>query len=76
MSTIIGRWNREAVLARLAAFNAIESAAVTPADRARRKVEALRAIAALDAGLIDTEEAIVRFGRIAREASAAVPVAA
>ncbi|NQX10732.1 hypothetical protein HQQ80_03745 [Microbacteriaceae bacterium VKM Ac-2855] len=68
MTSVIGRWSRDAVLARLCAFNAIDSVGSGPADRARRKIDALRTIAALDAGEIDAEEAIIRFGAIAADA--------
>lgn len=76
MSSVIGRWSKEAVLARLAAFTAIDSSPSSPADRARRKVDALRTIAALDAGEIDATAAISRFDRIIRETADAVPLAA
>lgn len=65
MNTMIGRWSREAVVARLAAFDALESADLDPATKAERKVGVLRIIAAVETGAITADEAVKAFARLA-----------
>jgi hypothetical protein len=62
MSTSTHRWTRNAILARLAASDAIDHDTVfTPRERAERRIELLRVSSAVEDGRLDAESAEAEF---------------
>lgn len=65
MSTVTQRWTRSALLARLAASDAIDhDTDFTPRERAERRIELLRVSSAVDDGRLDAESAEAEFVHI------------
>lgn len=65
MSTITTRWTKNAILARLAASDAIDNDTTsTPRERAERRIELFRVSSAVDEGRLDAETAEVEFTNI------------
>ncbi|GAA4266793.1 hypothetical protein [Frondihabitans peucedani] len=65
MSTVTQRWTRSAILARLAASDAIDhDTESTPRERAERRIELLRVSSAVEAGRLDAESAEAEFQHI------------
>ena len=58
MSTITHRWSKNAILARLAASDAIDNdTTYTPRQRAEQRIELFRVSTAVDEGRLDAETA-------------------
>ncbi|AMM20482.1 hypothetical protein AX769_10395 [Frondihabitans sp. PAMC 28766] len=75
MSTVTNRWTRNAVIARLAASEAIDHDTVsTLRERAERRIELLRVMSAVEEGRIDPDAATARFDEI--RAITALPLSA
>ncbi|BDZ50058.1 hypothetical protein GCM10025867_22990 [Frondihabitans sucicola] len=65
MSTVTHRWTKSAVLARLAASDAIDhDTAATPRERAERRIDLLRVAGAVEDGRLDADSAEAEFRHI------------
>ena len=65
MSTLTHRWTRNAILARLAASDAIDHDTIfTPRERAERRIELLRVASAVEDGRLDADSAEAEFVHI------------
>ena len=65
MSTITTRWSKNAILARLAASDAIDNDTYfTPRQRAEQRIELFRVSTAVDEGRLDAEAAEAEFWNI------------
>lgn len=75
MSTTTNRWTRNAVLARLAASDAIDHDTIsTLRERAERRIELLRVMSDVEDGRLAADDAVLRFDAI--RAVAALPLSA
>lgn len=67
MSWPTQRWTKKAILARMAASDAIDhDTESTPRERAQRRVELLRVVSAVDEGRLDADTAEAEFVHIRR----------